>query len=155
MSSAPQADKSDWLYQVFRSIGMWLTHLVAGISLLVVMLYLLPSFLETAAAKEWPLPANTVMVLGESRWFAIYLWLLSPIAAILDLALLVLLNIAGGRWRFLAGLWHNALLVGVLLNIAFAYLSTEIVYRAMLNPQAEDFLRPEDVDVSAGVDERR
>jgi hypothetical protein len=154
MSNAPsQPRKSDWLYQVFRSFAMWMTHLVAGIALLVVMLGLVPNFDEILQAKEWPIPVLTLLTIVESRWFVDYLWIMSPIVAILDLAFLLLLNIAGGRWRFLAGLWHNVLLVGVLLNISFAYLSTEIVYRTMLNPEAEPFIPEDDVDVPGNVDE--
>ena len=152
-NTAPQPNKRDWLYQVFRSVGMWLTHLVAGFALLVVMLGLVPNFAEICVAKEWPLPVATHQIIWESRWFAKSLWILSPIAAILDLGLLLLLNIAGRRWRFLAGLWHNVWLVGVLVNISFAYMSTDIVYRAMLNPKAEPFLRQEDVDVPVNADE--
>ncbi len=143
----PQPKRSDWLYQVFRSIGMWISHLIAGFSLLVVMLYLVPNFFDIAVAKEWPLPVPMVMIVIESRWFVDYLWILSPFVAIADLGLLLLLNIGGGRWRFLAGLWHNIILVGVLINISIAYLSTEIVYRTMLNSEAEPLIPQEDVEV--------
>lgn len=154
MSNAPTPPKkSDWLYQVVRSIGMWLTHVVAGIALFIVLFALVPNFDEIAQAKEWPLPVPMVMIIIESRWFTDYLWILSPLVAVFDLGLLLLLNVAGRRWRFLAGLWHNVLLVGVLLNILFAYMSTEIVYRTMLNPEAEPFIPQDDVDVPANADE--
>src|SRR5688572_1877467 len=132
---------------------MWLTHLLAGSALFIVLFTLVPNFDEIAQAKEWPLPVVTHRIIWESRLFVDYLWILSPIVAILDLGFLLLLNIRGGRWRCLAGLWHNAVLVGVLINISFAYVSTEVVYRVMLNPNAEEFLRPEDVDAPHQADE--
>jgi type II secretory pathway component PulF len=114
---------------------MWLIHVVAGIALLIVMLVIVPDFEEICMAKEWPIPIVTTRIFGESRLFVNYLWVLSPVAALIDLALLVALNVAGNRWRFVAGAYHNLLVLAILLNISFAFLTSHVVYRAYLHPE--------------------
>ena len=118
---------------ILRSLGwtawMLLTHFVAGMVLLAVLLAVVPRFVVIFEDLDAELPTMTVLVINFSRVVAGYWYLLLPLGLAVDAVLLFGLSRLPDWGRWLGTLWASLVwmaalvLLGLIIVAVFLPLS--------------------------------
>lgn len=110
--------------------AVWLQmHFVAGIALLVVLLWVLPHFAKMFAVEfVLGLPVITQGMIGFSRWTCANWWQYIP-AGFADAVVLLVLRFLPSEARWLFTLWATLVLVVMMSVLAAAILATGTLFR--------------------------
>ena len=98
---------------------MWLTHVFVGLLLFVVLVFLVPIFVNHFEEIDADLPAATELLIWLSSMLVNYWGLILPFFAIIDAAILFGLSQTPPKLRWLRSLWFNAIMLATIILLSF------------------------------------
>ena len=107
---------------------MWLTHVFVGVLLFVVAVGVVPAFWKFFADLDAELPAATTTLLNLSNILVNYWYLILPVFAIVDAAILFGLSQAPPKLRWLRSLWFNAIMLATILILFFSMVALALPF---------------------------
>ncbi len=99
-------------------VCMWLTHAFAGVLLFVVLVFIVPIFENHFDEIDADLPTATITLLNLSNILVNFWYLILPVLAIIDAAILFGLSQAPPKLRWLRSMWFNAIMLATIILLS-------------------------------------